>query len=367
MANPKLKLFDQCRQVMRFQQLAYRTEQTYLDWIRRYVIFCRERPLTPALSPKAGARETQIKGSAESQGSGGDRGKVRSESSPHQRAGWRHPKDCGREEIRAFLTYLAAERRVAAATQKQALNAIVFLYREVLGMDLGDFSDFRRAEPSRRMPVVLSRPECQRLFAQLDPRVKGAVKLLYGSGLRLMEGLRLRVKDVDLERGQITVRSGKGDKDRVTVLPESLRTMLEEQLAACRAVWKSDRAEGLAGVWLPEALARKYPKAGESWNWFWLWPSRETSIDPRGGERRRHHLVDARLQIAVKKAGKEAGLNKVVTPHVLRHSFATHLLESGTDIRTVQDLLGHSSVTTTQIYLHVMKKPGVGVKSPLDG
>jgi len=213
----------------------------------------------------------------------------------------------------------------------------------------------------------LSRPECKRLFAKMEPPVRWAAQLLYGSGLRLMEGLRLRIKDVDLERGQITVRSGKGDKDRATVLPESLRTMLAEQLGKCRSMWKADRAGGLAGVWMPEALARKYPKAAESWNWFWLWPSRETSIDPRGGLRRRHHMVDARLQIAVKKAGQAADITKVVTPHVLRHSFATHLLEDGTDIRTVQDLLGHSSITTTQIYLHVMKKPGVGVKSPLDG
>jgi integron integrase len=197
--------------------------------------------------------------------------------------------------------------------------------------------------------------------------MKWIAQLLYGSGLRLMECLRLRVKDVDFGRGLITVRSGKGDKDRVTMLPVSLHSVLREQLKEWRAIWESDRAAELAGVWLPDALDRKYPKAGEQWAWFWLWPSPETSIDPRSRLRRRHHLIDASVQGAVKTAARRAGINKWVTPHILRHSFATQLLESGTDIRTLQDLLGHEDVATTQIYTHVMKKPGLGVRSPLDG
>ncbi|HAV61700.1 MAG TPA: integron integrase [Verrucomicrobiales bacterium] len=281
---------------------------------------------------------------------------------------WRHPRDCGREEVRGFLTHLAVDRQVAAATQSQALNALVFLYREVLGVELGDLEEFRRAERPARVPVVLSRGECGRLFAAMEePKMRLLAQVLYGSGLRLTEGIRLRIKDVDLERGQIVVRGGKGDKDRVTVLPERLREGLREQLTFSRELFKQDRAAGVAGVWLPEALERKYPKAGESWGWFWVFPSRETSVDPRGGIRRRHHVLDATVQQAVKRAGRAADIDKVVTPHVLRHSFATHLLESGTDIRTVQELLGHRSVQTTQIYLHVMQKPGLGVKSPLDG
>ena len=330
---------------MRFKHYSYRTEQAYGEWIVRYVKFCREAPADPRRSQSA----------ATSEGS------------------WRHPRQCGPAEIKAFLTHLAAERGVSASTQNQALNALVFLYREVLGIELGDFGDFERARRPERLPVVLSRQECSRLFAALDPPMKWIAQLLYGAGLRLMEGLRLRVKDVDLARGQIVVRSGKGDKDRVTMLPASLREALREQLTRCREVWKADREAGLAGVWLPEGLARKYPKAGESWAWFWLWPSRETSVDPRNQGWpasdpivRRHHVLDARVQQAVKAAAIRARLEKPVTPHVLRHSFATHLLERGTDIRTVQDLLGHANVATTQIYTHVMQKPGLGVRSPLD-
>jgi len=261
---------------------------------------------------------------------------------------------------------LATDRNVSASTQNQALNAVVFLYREVLSIDLGSFATFVRAKRPRRLPAVLTREECGLLFTAMEPPAKWIAQLLYGSGLRLMEGLRLRVKDVDFGRGLITVRSGKGDKDRVTILPSSLEETLREQMKQCRVIWESDRAAELPGVWLPDALERKYPKAGEQWPWFWLWPSPETSIDPRSQQRRRHHLIDASVQVAVKTAARQAGINKWVTPHILRHSFATHLLESGKDIRTVQELLGHDDVSTTQIYTHVMKKPGLGVRSPLD-
>jgi integron integrase len=332
--NPTLKLLDQCREVLRFWHYSYRTEQTYVDWIQRYLRFCREQPA----------------------------------AGEHAKAGaWRHPRDCGQAEIRAFLSHLATGRRVAASTQNQALNALVFLYREVLGMDLGEFGDFTRASRPARLPAVLSRQECARLFERMEPPCLWVAQALYGSGMRVMECLRLRVKDVDLARGQITVRSGKGDKDRVTVLPQTLLPSLREQLQECRRIWEADRRAGMPGVWLPDALARKYPTAGEQWAWFWLWPSREASQDPRSGLRRRHHLIDASVQVAVKLAARAAGIEKWVTPHTLRHSFATHLLESGTDIRTVQDLLGHADVSTTMIYTHVMQKPGLGVRSPLDG
>lgn len=269
-------------------------------------------------------------------------------------------------EMREFLTELATRGRVSASTQKQALNALVFVLREGLGREPGEFGDYVRARKPARLPVVLSRVECQQLFGAMEGTPRLMAELLYGSGLRLMELLRLRVKDVDLERGQIVVRSGKGDKDRVTVLPEALRGRLEAHRDRLREPYAQDRAAGLAGVWLPEGLERKWPQAGQQWEWQWFWPSRETSVDPRTGLRRRHHLLEERLQGAIRDAARKAGLNKRVTPHVLRHSFATHLLESGTDIRTVQELLGHTDVATTQIYLHVMRKPGLGVKSPLD-
>ena len=217
------------------------------------------------------------------------------------------------------------------------------------------------------MPVVLSRVECQRLMNALTGTMRLMAELMYGSGLRLMELLSLRVKDVDLDRRQLIIRQGKGGKDRVTVLPESLAERLLAHIERLRDIQAQDRKACWPGVWLPEGLERKYPKAGESWEWQWLFPSRQQMRDPRTRLLRRHHVLDATFQNAIKKAALRAGLNKRVSPHVLRHSFATHLLESGTDIRTVQDLLGHKDVATTQIYTHVMKKPGLGVKSPLDG
>ena len=270
----------------------------------------------------------------------------------------------GRDVV-AFLSHLAVEQRAAPSTQKQALNAIVFLMQEALKVSLGEM-DFQRAQPRKRVPTVLSPHECQCLFAALEGTPRLMAELAYGAGLRLHELLRLRVHHLDLERGRLMVLGGKGDKDRVTVLPERLIPALQERLEALRGLWERDRAAGLPGVWLPEGLARKYPKAGESWEWQWVFPSRETSVDPTTKVRRRHHVTDSSFQRAVKSAAARAELNKRVSPHVFRHSFATHLLESGTDIRTVQELMGHADVRTTQIYLHVMRKPGLGVRSPLD-
>jgi integron integrase len=270
------------------------------------------------------------------------------------------------EDVKAFLSQLAVKGRVSAATQRQALNGLVFLFREALGQDPGDLSGYEVSRRGARVPTVLSRPECQRLFAALEGTSRLMAELMYGSGLRLTELLRLRVKDVDLERRQVVVRSGKGDKDRVTVLPDSLVERLRAHRDRVRGLYQTDRGDSLAGVWIPEALERKYPGAGVAWEWFWLFPSRQIMHDPHSGLQRRHHVLDATFQQAIRQAARAARLNKRVTPHCLRHSFATHLLESGTDIRTVQDLLGHVDVATTQIYTHVMARPGLGVRSPLD-
>ncbi len=277
----------------------------------------------------------------------------------------RSPYAANAGEVAAFLSDLAVTLRASPSTQKQALNALVFLLQEALHRELGEI-DFRRARPRERVPTVLSPEECIRLFAAMSGTHLLMTRLAYGAGLRLMELIRLRVHHLDLDRGRLQVMAGKGDKDRVTVLPEKLVPLLRQRLVELRGLWEQDRADKLPGVWLPEGLARKYPKAGESWEWQWLFPSRETSVDPTTKVRRRHHLTDSSFQRAVLAAARRAELTKRVTPHVLRHSFATHLLEGGADIRTVQELLGHASVETTQIYTHVMKKPGLGVRSPLD-
>jgi integron integrase len=305
---------------IRVRHLSWRTEQTYRGWAWRLAGFLGERPVESATG----------------------------------------------EEVRSFLSHLATAQRVGASAQKQALNALVFLLREVEGKELGDFSDFTRARRRLRVPVVLSREECARLFEAMEGVPKLMAELAYGSGLRLMELLRLRVKDVDLDRRQVVVRGGKGDKDRVTVLPEQLLEKLAAHRERLRRLHVQDREQALPGVWLPEGLERKWPKAGEAWEWQWFWPSRELMNDPRTGLRRRHHLLDVTFQHFVRQGAQQARLNKKVTPHVLRHSFATHLLEHGTDIRTVQELLGHEDVATTQIYTHVMARPGLGVRSPLD-
>lgn len=304
---------------LRQRGLLWRTEETYRGWARRFAAF---------LAPRS-------------------------------------PYAADAVDVGAFLTMLAVQQRTSQSTQKQALNAIVFLVQEALKRQMGTI-DFRRSEPGRKVPTVLSRQECRQLFQQLSGTTRLMTELAYGSGLRLLELLRLRIHHLDFARGQLQVYDGKGAKHRLTVLPAALVPALTVHVDGLRRMHAADRAEGLAGVWLPEGLARKYPRAGESWEWQWLWPSRETAIDPATGIRRRHHVTDSAFQYAIKHAAAAARIDKRVTPHVLRHSFATHLLEAGTDIRTVQDLLGHESVETTQIYTHVMQKPGLGVRSPLD-
>ena len=304
---------------VRTRHLLARTEDTYCQWANRFADFIQ--PLSP----------------------------------------WRATEN----EVQAFLTDLAVRQQVGPSTQKQALNALVFFLQEGLAHKLGEIH-FTYARERRRVPTVLSQAECGRLFAALSGTPRLMAELMYGSGLRLMELLRLRVQDLDLDRRHLLVHAGKGDKDRSTVVPEQLVEGLRGHLERLRGLHVADREAGLPGVWLPEGLARKYQRAGERWEWQWLFPSRETSVDSRTGVRRRHHAVDSTFQNAVRRAAVAAKIDKRVSPHVLRHSFATHLLEGGADIRTVQELLGHESVETTQIYTHVMQKPGIGVRSPLD-
>jgi integron integrase len=301
-------------------QLAWRTEKTYRHWAWRFVRFC-----APTV-----------------------------------------PGDLTHEDVRRWLSHLAVEDRVAEATQEQALNAVVFLFREAFQREPGDFSDFARSGKHRSVPSVLTREECDRLFAELPGTARLMAELMYGAGLRLTEMLRLRVKDVDVERLQLAVRAGKGNKDRLTMVPRSLETRLREHRRKLRILYEKDRKASLPGVVLPEALERKWPKAGEKFEWFWVFPSRNLLRDHRNGLMRRHHVLDATFQKAIREAAERAGLNKRVTPHTLRHSFATHLLESGTGIRDLQDLLGHADISTTQIYLHTARQTGVGIRSPLD-
>jgi len=271
------------------------------------------------------------------------------------------------EAIKSYLDYLAMERSVASSTQKQALNALVFVAQQAFGLELGEMGEFVKAKNRKRIPVVMNKEETRRFFAQMQGEKILMAQLQYATGLRVSELMRLRVQDLDLARNQVVVRGGKGDKDRVAPFPQKLLAAVEAHLISVRRLFEEDLSHPeLAGVYLPEALARKYSQAGRDWRWQWLWPSREISKDPRSGLRRRHHVLDGVYQAAVRKAGIQAGLNKRITSHTLRHSFATHLLEDGVDIRTVQDLLGHASVETTQIYTHVMQKPGMGVRSPLD-
>jgi integron integrase len=280
--------------------------------------------------------------------------------------GKRHPTDLGATEVVAFLTHLAVQRRVAAATQNQALNALVFLYRHVLDTPLGNLEGVVRAKKPRRLPVVFTREEVRRVLRHLQGRHRLVAGLLYGSGLRLLEALRLRVRDVDFGACHLVVRDGKGGKDRVAILPERLIPALRRQLSASRVLHSQDLAEGSGAVWLPDALARKYPNAPRDWRWQYVFPAERRALDPGSGVERRHHLGETAVQRAVAAAIRAAGIPKQGSCHSLRHSFATHLLESGYDIRTVQELLGHADVRTTMIYTHVLNRGGTSVRSPLD-
>jgi len=334
--SSKPKLLDQVRREIRLRHYSLRTEEAYVDWIQRYIQFHKAKP---APDPSGGG----------------------------EASGWRHPRDMGAAEVRQFLEHLAADNNVAAATQNQALNALVFLYQGVLKIKLGELGEYARANKPARLPVVLARQEAQRLLAALPGTHQLIGQLLYGTGLRLLECLRLRIKDVDFERNQITVRDGKGFKDRVTMLPDKLKEELQRHLERVKLLHEQDLAQGGGRVHLPYALAEKYPNANREWAWQYVFPAKTVSIDPRTGERRRHHVHENAVQKAIKEAVRLAGLSKPANCHCLRHSFATHLLEAGYDIRTVQELLGHQDVATTQIYTHVMQKPGLGVRSPLDG
>ena len=314
------RLLDQVRERIRYLHYSIRTERAYVHWVRAFVRF----------------------------------------------HGLRYPLEMGGPEVEAFLAWLANERAVAASTHKQALSALIFLYQKVLGVNLPWMNEIGRPRATVRLPVVLTADEVARLFVRLDGGHRLLAQLLYGTGMRIMEGVRLRVKDVDFERRAIVVREGKGAKDRVVMLPASLVPALRAQMACARLLWSADREAGRSGVQLPNALERKYPRAPASWTWFWVFPQDHLSIDPRTGVERRHHVHAQGFQRAFKRAVEQAGIHKPATPHTLRHSFATHLLQGGYDIRAVQELLGHADVSTTMIYTHVLKVGGGGVRSPLD-
>lgn len=280
--------------------------------------------------------------------------------------GLRHPRDMGSAEVEAFLTMLATQRHVSTSTHNQALSALLFLYRQVLGLELPWMAGLQRPAYARRIPAVLTVNEVAALFSRVEGLPGLLVRLLYGTGMRLTEVLRLRIKDIDFDRHAIVVREAKGNKDRVVMLPQSLEAELRAQLAAARAQWVADHASGRDGVAVPNALERKHPSIGRTWGWFWLFPSPAISVDAAIGVERRHHLHEERLQRALKRAVAATGIHKRVSAHTLRHSFATHLLQSGTDIRTVQELLGHSDVSTTMVYTHVLKVAAGGTRSPLD-
>ncbi len=314
------KFLDQVRETLRRKNYAHRTEESYTGWIRRFILF----------------------------------------------HGKRHPREMGAAEIETYLTYLAVEREVAPSTQNQALAALQFLYQYVLQKPLDEEILPAPAKRKKHLPVVLSKREARAVIERLSGPHKLITQLLYGSGLRITECLRLRVKDLDFQRGEIIVRSGKGGKDRVTVLPDCLKTILKRQLKRAKLLHQDDLSEGGGSVYLPRGLARKYPSAEREWIWQYVFPAQALSADPRTGEIRRHHLGASSLRRDIKSAARDAGITKHVTPHTFRHSFATHLLEGGYDIRTVQELLGQSDVSTTMIYTHVLNKGGRGVRSPLD-
>lgn len=312
-------ILQQTRRELRLRHKAFRTERTYIGWIKRFIHHCGTVDLATT----------------------------------------------GEAEIKAFLTHLAVVGDVTAGTQNQAKSALLFLFRMVIGRELG-ILDVPRASKPERLPIVLSRPEIERLYGQLIGMPRLMFAIMYGAGLRHQECRRLRVKDICFDDGQIVVRSGKGDKDRITVLPDLARDMLQNQVAAVRHQHALDLEDGLGAVYLPHALERKYPAACREFGWQWLFPSRQPVRDPRTGQRRRHHVSDEFFGSRFHKAVRRAGIAKHAVPHSLRHSFATHLLEAGADVRTVQELLGHKDVSTTMIYLHVMNKPGLAVRSPID-
>jgi integron integrase len=314
------KLLDRVRAEIRVRHYSIRTEEAYIDWVRRFIFFHHKR----------------------------------------------HPADMGAEEVGAFLSYLATERQVSSSTQNQAKSALLFLYQKVLGVELPWLDEVITARSSKRLPVVLTPTEVRRLLDGTSGTMNLIVSLLYGTGMRLLEGLRLRVKDVEFTRREIIIREGKGNKDRVTMLPENLVLPLSAHLEKVKALHQRDLDAGFGSVYLPGALAVKYPNAPTAWGWQFVFPSAVRANDPRSGMERRHHIHEASVQRAVREAAKLVNISKPVSPHVLRHSFATHLLQAGYDIRTVQELLGHKDVATTMIYTHVLNKGGRGVVSPLD-
>ncbi len=315
----KSGLLDEVRRVIRFKHYSIRTEETYIQWIRRFILF----------------------------------------------HGKQHPKEMGAEHVRDFLTHLAVEGKVAASTQNQALSAILFLYHEVIKEDIGWIQDVERARKPIRTPVVFTQDEAAKILGHMTGTTRLMANLLYGTGLRLMECVRLRVKDIDFGYHQITVRDGKGQKDRVTMLPPVLDDALQRHLTRVKTLHEDDLAEGFGTVHLPFALERKYPHAHREWTWQYVFPAAKRSVDPRTGIQQRHHAAETVLQRAVKEAIRVSGVHKAASCHTFRHSFATHLLENGYDIRTVQELLGHKDVSTTMIYTHVLNKPGIAVRSPL--
>ena len=319
-SNLAPKLLDQVRGKIRLKHYSIRTEQAYLDWIKRFILHFDKA----------------------------------------------HPKNMGAEEVEKFLTYLAVEGRVAASTQNQAKSALLFLYREVLKIELSWLDDIEKAKAPKRLPVVLTRAEVQAVLSRLHGTHWLISNLLYGTGMRIMECLRLRVKDIEFTRKEILIRDGKGFKDRVTMLPLALVNPLREHLANVKILHDQDMSAGYGNVYMPYALDKKYPTAAFDWGWQYAFPTKGLSLDPRSGVKRRHHVQEQTVQRAVKQAVRDANIVKPATPHTLRHSFATHLLEGGYDIRTVQELLGHSDVSTTMIYTHVLNKGGRGVTSPLD-
>jgi integron integrase len=314
------RLLDQLRERIRVKHYSIRTENTYVHWVRRFILFHHKK----------------------------------------------HPADMGAPEVEAFLTHLAVVGNVAAATQNLALSSILFLYKEVLLIDLPWLDDVTRAKKPRRLPVVLTKDEVRGLLSHLEGTHGLMAALMYGTGMRLMECVRLRVKDIDFARHEILVREGKGNKDRVTVLPDRLTVALQTHLERVKTLHEQDLSSGYGSVYLPHALSRKYVSAATDWGWQYAFPANGYSRDPRSDQVRRHHVNEQAYQKALKKAVRAAGINKPATSHTLRHSFATHLLESGYDIRTLQELLGHADVSTTQIYTHVLNRGGLGVKSPLD-